>query len=94
MRALGFGSGKIALLFLGKAIVTGLIGAVVGFAVGTGLALKFGPGIFKVTASMIEPAIELLYWSLVVAPVFCAFSVFVPTMAAVAQDPAIILREE
>ena len=94
MRALGYGSGRIALLFLGKAVVTGLIGAVAGFAIGTGLALKFGPDIFKVTASMIKPAFELLYWSLIAAPAFCALSVFVPAMAAVAQDPALILREE
>ena len=94
MRALGYGSGKIALLFLGKAVATGLIGAVVGFAIGTGLALKFGPDIFKVTASMIKPAFELLYWSLIAAPAFCALSVFVPAMAAVAQDPAFTLREE
>ena len=94
MRALGYGSGKIALLFLGKAVATGLIGAVIGFAIGTGLALEFGPDIFKVTASMIKPAFALLYWSLIAAPAFCALSVFVPAMAAVAQDPALILREE
>jgi len=94
MRALGYGSGRIALLFLGKAVATGLIGAVAGFAIGTGLALRFGPDIFKVTAGMIRPAFELLYWSLIAAPAFCALSVFVPAMAAVAQDPALILREE
>lgn len=94
MRALGYGSGRIALLFLGKAVATGLIGAVAGFAIGTGLALRFGPDIFKVTAGMIKPAFELLYWSLIAAPAFCALSVFIPAMAAVAQDPALILREE
>ncbi|MGD8535350.1 MAG: FtsX-like permease family protein [Candidatus Aminicenantes bacterium] len=94
MRALGYGSSKISALFLGKAVLIGLIGAVVGFGVGTGLALKFGPPIFKVTASMIMPQIKLLYWAVIVSPGVCALSVFIPSMIAVAQDPAITLREE
>ena len=94
MRALGYGSGRIALLFLGKAVAIGLIGAAVGFGIGTGLALKFGPDIFKVTANTIKPTIELLYWSLIASPAVCALSVFIPAMIAVTQDPAITLREE
>ena len=94
MRALGYGSGNIAFLFLGKAVAIGLIGAAVGFGIGTSLALKFGPDIFKVTANMIKPTIELLYWSLIASPTFCALSVFIPSMVAVTQDPAVTLREE
>jgi putative ABC transport system permease protein len=94
MRALGYGSSKIGALFLGKAVLIGLIGAVVGFGVGTGLALKFGPAIFKVTASMITPQIKLLYWAIIVSPAVCTLSVFIPSMIAVSQDPAITLREE
>ncbi len=94
MRALGYGSSKIGALFLGKAVLIGLIGAVFGFGIGTGLALKFGPVIFKVTASMITPQIKLLYWAIIVSPTVCALSVFIPSMIAVAQDPAITLREE
>ena len=74
LRALGFGSGEIALLFLGKAIVIGLIGAAVGFGIGTGLALKYGNEIFKVTSNMIKPAVGLFYWSLIASPAFCAAS--------------------
>lgn len=94
MRALGYGSAKIALLFLGKAIAIGLIGAAFGFATGTGLAVQFGPEIFKVTANMIKPQAMLLYWALVAAPVFCALAAFIPAMLAVTQDPALTLREE
>ncbi len=94
MRALGYGSGKIAALFLGRAVIIGLIGAVVGFCIGRGLALKFGPGIFKVTANMIEPRIQLLWWTIIASPAMCALSVFIPAMSAVAQDPAVTLREE
>lgn len=94
MRALGYSSSKIALLFLGKAVVTGLIGAAVGFAIGTGLALSYGPDIFKVTAKMINPAYGLLGWSIIAAPTFAALSSFIPSMIAVTQDPAITLSEE
>ncbi|MCK4430612.1 MAG: FtsX-like permease family protein, partial [Candidatus Aminicenantes bacterium] len=94
MRALGYGSYKIAYLFLGKAVVIGLIGAVIGFGIGTGLALKYGPDIFKVTANAINPMFKLLYWSVIASPAFCALSAFIPAMLAVAQDPALTLREE
>jgi len=94
MRALGYSSIKIAALFLGKALVIGLLGAVVGFGLGTGLALVFGPAIFEVTANMITPQIKLLFWAVIASPAVCALSVFIPAMIAVTQDPAVILREE
>ena len=94
MRALGYSSTKIAVLFLGKAVFIGLIGAILGFGLGTALALKFGPVIFKVTASMITPQIKLLYWGVIASPAVCSLSVFIPAMTAVAQDPAVTLREE
>jgi len=94
LRALGYGSGKIAFLFLGKAVANGLIGAAVGFGIGTGLALKFGPAIFKVTAHMITPQIGLFFWSLVTSPAVCALSAFIPTIVAITQDPALTLSKE
>jgi len=94
MRALGYGSFKIGTLFLGKAVMIGLIGAFLGFVVGEGIALLYGPEIFKVTARMIKPAYGLLGWSLIAAPAFAALSSFIPTMIAVTEDPALILREE
>ena len=95
MRALGYGSGRITLLFLGKALTIGLVGAVVGFLVGTGLALKFGPTIFElIPKTMMRPDMSLLLYSLVFAPVFAAVSSFIPAMIAVTYDPAVTLREE
>ncbi|HPO10167.1 MAG TPA: ABC transporter permease, partial [bacterium] len=94
LRALGYGSFRIAALFLGKAVIIGLIGAAIGFLLGTGFALIFGPEIFKVTAKAIRPIYFLLNWSLLIAPAFAALSSFIPTVIAVTQDPAITLREE
>jgi len=94
MRALGYGSVKIILLFLGKAVMVGLLGAIVGFFIGTALALNFGPDIFKITAKAIKPEYVWLAWSLIAAPAFAAVSSFIPSMFAVTYDPAVTLREE
>lgn len=94
MRALGYCSGRISALFLGKAVLIGLLGAIAGFFVGTGLALKFGPAIFSITAKAIKPEYMWLAWPVIFAPVFAAVSSFIPTMIAVAYDPAVTLREE
>jgi len=94
MRAIGYGSGNITFLFLGKAVIAGLLGAMLGFLIGTALALDLGPEIFKVTAKAIRPQYALLVWSIIVAPVFAAVSSFIPAMIAVTYDPAVTLREE
>ena len=94
LRALGYGSMRIALLFLGKAVLIGLAGAAAGFALGTWLALTVGPDLFKLTAKHLKPDFSLLVWSLLAAPAFAAISAFIPAMLAVSQDPASTLREE
>lgn len=93
-RALGFGSGSVATLFVGRATVIGVVGAVLGFAAGTALALQFGPAIFKITHAHIEPLYDLLAWSAVIAPFVAALASFIPAMVAVTQDPAIVLAQE
>jgi putative ABC transport system permease protein len=94
LRALGHGSARIGSLFLGKAVLIGVLGAAGGFALGTGTAMKWGPGIFKITSQMITPLYGFLGWSLVVAPLFVALASFLPTMMAVTQDPAVTLTKE
>ena len=93
-RALGYRTSRIAGLFLGKSLLLGILGALLGFALGTLLSVKIGPGIFKVTANAIHPIYSLLFWSLIAAPVFAVLSAFLPTIAAITQDPALTLREE
>jgi ABC-type lipoprotein release transport system permease subunit len=94
LRALGHGAGRIGGLFLGKAVLIGLIGAALGWCVGTGLALQFGPDIFRVTAKAIEAEWGLLGWAVLVAPAFAALASFIPAMLAVTLDPAHTLREQ
>ena len=94
VRALGYGTGRIGLMLLGKSVITGLLGAIIGFVIGTTLALHFGPDIFRITAKAIKPDFVLLGWSLIAAPVFAAVSSFIPTMLAVTEEPAVTLRQE
>jgi len=94
LRALGYSTGQISLLFLTKAISLGILGAVCGFIIGTAVSLIYGPEIFRITADTIKPGYHLLAWSLIAAPIFAAISASLPIMIAVTQDPALTLRRE
>ena len=93
MRATGFGNWKIARLFFARALLTGFIGAVLGFALATWLGMEYGPEIFKVTSRSVKPVYSLLYKSLLFAPLFAAFAAFIPIVLAIKQDPAEVLKE-
>jgi len=94
MRALGYRSKDVALLFLGRSVVIGLIGAVLGFFLGTGLALVYGPSVFQFAAKSMSPQFVWLLCSLIVAPLFAAVASFIPAVSAITWDPATSLRKE
>lgn len=94
MRAIGYGSPKVVTLLMGKALITGILGAAIGFAVGSAIALQFGPEIFTITAKAIKPDYTIGAWSIIAAPAFAAIASFIPTMIAISQDPADTLRKE
>ena len=94
LRALGHGSARIAGLFLGRALLIGIVAAVAGYGIGAVLALNVGPEIFKVTAKAIQLEGGLLGWALLVAPAFSAMATFIPAMLAVTLDPATTLRAD
>jgi len=98
LRAIGVDSSRIAVLFLGKALILGLSGAGLGFVLGLGLAQQLGPRIFPFTFNNIAWGSTswppLLGWSLVIGPLLCVVASYLPTMLAVAQDPAEVLKEE
>jgi len=91
---LGYGSGKIALLVLGRSVIIGLAGALLGFAGGTALALYLGSGIFELTARAIEPDYSWLLWMIVAAPGLAAVSSLIPTVSAATCDPGVALGRE
>jgi putative ABC transport system permease protein len=95
LRALGYDTGSILRLFLGKAVLVGLLGAAGGFLLGTGLGLRFGPRVFEITArTMLRPEVSLLAFSCILAPLFAVIASFVPAVIAGTYDPATTLREQ
>lgn len=94
LRAMGVSSEKVAALFLGKAVLLGLVGAALGFPLGTVVALRLGPQVFPITAAKFAPEWHLLWWALIGAPLLCTIASYLPAMVAVTQDPATALREE
>jgi ABC-type antimicrobial peptide transport system permease subunit len=94
LRALGKGSASVAALFLGKALLLGVVGAVCGFALGTGLLFGWGNEVLQISPKLISWDLNNLKWALLLAPVFAALASFIPAMLAVTQDPADTLRHD
>ena len=94
LRALGKGRGSVATLFLGKALLLGIAGALSGFALGTALLFGWGTEVLKVSPKLIGWDFNNLKWALLIAPVFAVLASFIPAMLAVTQDPADTLRHE
>lgn len=94
LRALGFRSGQILYVFLGKAVILGFAGAVAGWAAGFVIAV-----FTAVTPSGTNPFSTLLSPSLVAmlflsSPLLSSLVSWVPALSAAREDPADILSEE
>ncbi|MCK5702845.1 MAG: FtsX-like permease family protein, partial [Cyclobacteriaceae bacterium] len=94
LRAIGFSTLKISVLFFKKVSLTGFFGAIAGFGLATWISMEYGPDVFKVTAQSIKPIYSLLYWALLIAPLFAVVSAFIPIMYAVSLQPAQVLKED
>jgi putative ABC transport system permease protein len=94
LRALGLRRRQIFTLFLGKAILTGLVGAALGYLAGrlAGNAWKEAADQTPLALPWFDPT--LLAIVLVAAPVLAALASWLPALLAAQQDPANILREE
>ncbi|WP_417383835.1 ABC transporter permease [Gimesia sp.] len=93
LRAIGLRSSQVFGIFIFKAVLIGLIGALLGYFLGYGIGVIWG----KLPES-IEPR-EVLFsgrWlllSLVFAPLLASFASWIPALMAARQDPATILQE-
>jgi hypothetical protein len=93
LRALGRGSGTIALLFLGKAVLLGLLGGAIGFVLGSWVAQLLGTRVLEVAAARFGVHYHVLWAALLGAPLLSAVASYLPTLSAIMQDPAAVLQD-
>lgn len=93
LRALGKGSATIIALFLGKAVLLGLAGGLVGYGLGTALGQGLGHAALDIAAGQFHPRVDLFLYILLGAPLLSAVASYLPTLTAVLEDPAVVLRE-
>ena len=93
LRAMGFRSSQIMVIFLGKALFVGLLGAGIGYAAGFVIGASFGDALSgESLTSLFLPQILLL--AVVMAPLLSAVAGWIPAMLAARQDPAVVLQGE
>lgn len=96
LRALGLRSCQILGVFLTKAVIVGIVGALAGYGAGylAGLAWSAAEGV-PVSAATARALFDarLLVFALLLAPLQVCVASWVPALMAAQQDPAVILRE-
>lgn len=94
LRALGLRSRQIMAVFLGKAVMLGLVGAIVGYGFGyiSALLLSELPADAGGPAALFNPLLMIV--TLAAAPLLSSVASWVPALIAAGQDPAAILGEE
>lgn len=94
LRAIGFRSSQILLLFLGKAFLFGILGTLLGFVVGALAGASLG----EMTAgweSLQNPEVPIHFvLALGLAVALSIFASWIPALSAARQDPALVLQEE
>jgi len=89
LRALGLSAASIIAMFLGKAMVIGLLGAACGFALG----IAIGAGFTRVEVTqLVDPLAPRIV--LLGVPLLVALASWLPSMLAAQQDPATVLGKD
>ncbi len=94
LRAIGKRSWSIASLFLGKAVLLGACGGVVGCLLGYVFARWLATSVFEVTVESFTPSTVASICAILGTPLIAAMASYLPTLAAVKQDPAVVLSGE
>lgn len=94
LRAIGTSTGAIMMMFLLKALLVGVAGALIGYLLGFGLATRLDHASANglVVESLFD--VRLLLFSVIVAPIITILASWVPAVFASNQDPAAILSLE
>ena len=94
LRAIGLRSKQILYVFLSKAFVMGVMGAVAGYTAG------FIIGIYSSEIELMAGNFARLFnpfsavLAFIAAPLLAVFASWVPALLAARQDPAVVLKEE
>jgi ABC-type lipoprotein release transport system permease subunit len=93
LRAIGLGSRHVLAIFLGKALLMGMLGSLLGYASGwwVGAELAKMSGAVAGSQDLFDPL--TLVVALLAAPVLSVVASWIPAVLAVRQDPAIVLQE-
>ena len=78
---------------MGKAFLVGLAGALAGCALGMGLARWLAASALGLPPESLPWLPELLVYGLLGAPLLSVVASYLPTLSALVQDPAVVLRE-
>ena len=76
-------------LFLGKAVILGLMGAVLGYALGFAITVAWNGGALGQSQLFDR---WLLLATLLLAPLLSAVASWIPALTAARNDPAVILQ--
>lgn len=89
LRAIGWQSWQIMGLFLGKAVILGLVGAILGYMAGFAVTALWNGGALDQTQLFDS---RLLLATLLAAPLLSAVASWIPALTAARNDPAVILQ--
>jgi putative ABC transport system permease protein len=95
LRAIGYRSGQLLAIFLGKAAILGLIGAILGYLAGAGIGAQWSAGEGEIGVSTPGPGLDLglMAAATATALLLAVFGSWIPALWAARQDPANVLQE-
>ncbi len=94
LRALGLRTAQILAVFLGKAAIIGLFGAVLGLPLGIAFGSRMSDPPILAAAALELASGPWIIMVLVLAPLLSMAASWIPALLAAGEDPAAILREE
>ena len=94
LRAIGTSTGSIMWMFLLKALFVGLIGAIIGYLIGFGLAVRLDEQ--SANGLIVESLFDfrMMVFAILLAPIITIIASWVPAVFASNQDPATVLSME
>lgn len=93
LRAVGLQSRQIITVFLGRAVLIGLLGGLMGYGTGFAIGLFSGGITVETDAFAGSFRADLLVLAIAATPLLAALASMPPSLLAVRQDPAFVLRE-